>query len=241
MQWLAFITIAIIVGERERVMTTVVSLIGGQTAVATSAADDPALGPAASLALRGEKNDLTLRNVDGRLGWTKDPFGRVYTVGFVHITKPLRRIREQPRFAEDLKALAEELGKVDADYRRQLEELKDRVEGIAESDPTYAEMNEQGQRLYQEYMAWQRSALERKSKLEAEQLEEAYRQLISAVEIVSDRLGVDIVYRFIATGEAFESPDLPTALNEVRFRSVLRYPEDLDITPEVMKELGVEE
>lgn len=212
-----------------------------RSAIANAPADDPVLGPASALTLSGSKGELSLRNDDGRIGWGKAPFARVYSVGFVHITKPLRKIREQTRFVEEAEALAKELGDENNEYQRKLKEVTDAVEKLKPDSPEFQEQYGQGEKLYQEYMAWQRTAMERKGKLEAGHMEKAYRQLIDAVEVVSDRPGVDIVYRFIATSDPFEALDLGTALNEIRFRSVLRYPEALDITPAVLKELGFEE
>ena len=212
-----------------------------RSATANAPIADTVLGPASAVTLTGAKGELSVRNDDGRIGWGKAPFGRVYSVGFVHITKPLRKIREQTRLVEESEALAKELGDQNTEYQKKLQEIAESVEKLKQDSPEYQEHFAQGEKLYQEYMAWQRGAMERKGKLEAGQLEKAYRQLIEAVEVVSDRLGVDIVYRFIATSDPFEAMDLGTALNEIRFRSVLRYPEALDITPAVLKELGFEE
>ncbi|MFO0875494.1 MAG: OmpH family outer membrane protein [Phycisphaerales bacterium] len=209
-----------------------------RVAAAEAMLDDPALGPASSLVLKGPKGDLTVRNDDGRIGWGKPPFGRVYSVGFVHITKPLRKLREQARFVEEAEALGKELSDQDAEYRKKLQEMAEKVGKLGQDSPEYQDLFQQGEKMYQEYVTWQRAAVDRKGKLDAAQLEKAYRQLIDAVEVVSEKLGVDIVYRFIATSDPFEATDLGAALNEVRFRSVLRYPQALDITPDVLKELG---
>lgn len=212
-----------------------------RAAEATAVApEDPVLGPASALVLKGEKGELSLRNADGRIGWTKDAFGRAYSVGFVHITKPLRKLREQPKFADDADALTQELTSKDEEFRKMLEDASSKLRGIDKDSDEFKRLFADGEKMYKEYLAWQQTAMDRKNTLEAKQLEEAYRQLIDAVEVVSERLGVDIVYRFIATSEPFDAGDLGQALNEVRFRSVLRYPQGLDITPEVLKELGVE-
>ena len=61
------------------------------------------------------------------------------------------------------------------------------------------------------------------------------------MEVVADRLDVDVVYRFIATSDPFQSQNVEGAVTEVRLRTVLRYPEGLDMTPEVLRELNLKD
>jgi Skp family chaperone for outer membrane proteins len=208
----------------------------------TPADEDPqTLGPATGLLLRDQKasrGDLTLGSSDGRLSWSKSPFDRVYTVGFVHITKPLRKLRERPSLVEEVEALVEGFAKEEADYRKRLEEVSARLRELQEGSEEYRRIFSEGDALFQEFRAWQAKAVEQRNQLESKHIESSYRQLIDAVDVVAARLGVDIVYRFIPTNDAFEAGDFVQAMNEIRFRSVLRYPQDLDITPEVLKELG---
>jgi len=214
----------------------------GRSANGTPVADEPpTLGPAAGVVLRDQKasrGDLTITSTDGRVAWSKSPFDRAYTVGFVHITKPLRKLRERPSLVEEVEAMVEAFAKQETDYRKRLEEVSARLRELQEGTDDYRRVFGEGEALFQEYRAWQADAMEQRNRLEAKHIESSYRQLIDAVDVVAARLGVDIVYRFIPTNDAFEAGDLGQAMNEIRFRSVLRYPQDLDITPEVLKELG---
>lgn len=208
-------------------------------AAASAVSEDPVLGPASALVLRNGSKELTLRNDAGRPAWSKGPFAQAYSVAFVHITTPLRRLRDTREFNEEAEAFATEAGTQDADFRQRLDAISERLRGLEQGTPTYAELVAEGERLYQEYLSWQRDAVERRGRLEASHMERAYRRLVDAVEVVAERMGIDIVWRFIPTNDPFEAPDLPGALNEIRFRSVLRSPDGLDITPEVLKELGL--
>ena len=78
-------------------------------------------------------------------------------------------------------------------------------------------------------------------KLAAEQIESAYRRLVEAVEVVADREKIDLMFRFIPTAKAFEAETMEAAGLQVRERTFLRSPESLDLTAEVLKELGVED
>ena len=95
--------------------------------------------------------------------------------------------------------------------------------------------------LYEEYMAWGQEAMKRKNEMEVAQWEKCYRELASAVDIVAERLGVDIVLRFIPTEKDFKATDAEQALMEIRLRAAVRYPKQLDITDEVVKELAIQE
>ena len=72
-------------------------------------------------------------------------------------------------------------------------------------------------------------------------MQKAYKELTSAVNVVADKLGVDIVLRFIPTDNEFKAVNGDQALSEVRLRSAVKYPEKLDITSEVLEELSLQD
>ena len=201
------------------------------------------LGPAQSLTLQGEAEakDIVLRNRSGRLAWGEAPCDRAYSVGYVYIGKVLNQLMKSEAFEEERQPLMEELQETEAEYRQRLDGIQKR---LRELDPNSEEARatyEQGSSVYEEFMNWQQSALRRSGKLDAEQLERAYRELVAAVEIVADRKGIDTVYRFIPTSEPFEAENPEQAMMAIRLRDALRYPEELDITADVMEELHLEE
>ena len=73
----------------------------------------------------------------------------------------------------------------------------------------------------------------------ADQVEKAYRELTTAVDVVCDRRKIDLVYRFIPSITPFESQDLGNAMIQVQARTFLRAPESIDLTADVMKELNL--
>ena len=77
--------------------------------------------------------------------------------------------------------------------------------------------------------------------LAAKHLEQAYRDMIDAVNVVGERLDIDIVNRFIPTSEEFDLRSVESVTMAIRLRPALRYPEALDITIEVMEELSLDE
>jgi hypothetical protein len=188
----------------------------------------------------GDDEDVVLRNRGSRLAWGDAAHERAHSVAYVFIGKVLNQLMQSEQYTDDRSRLLSELNETEEDYRTQLEEVSERIkEHEPESEEAkriYAEGNE----IYQQYMAWQKNAVARRGQLDAEHLEGAYRELIEAVEVVADGKGIDTVYRFIPTSEEFNAENPEQAMTAIRLRTALRYPEDLDITEDVLEELSLD-
>jgi Skp family chaperone for outer membrane proteins len=88
---------------------------------------------------------------------------------------------------------------------------------------------------------WLENTRRRDEKLGAEQFERAYRELIAAVETISEKESIDLVFRFYPTEDAFESERVSDALAQIQARTFLKYPKSIDITSDVMKALNLSE
>ena len=82
-------------------------------------------------------------------------------------------------------------------------------------------------------------AIAESDKLTADQFESAYRELVAAVEAVSEKESIDLVYRFQPTSNPFEAKAPAESVDRIRARTFLKYAEALDITEEVMKALNL--
>jgi hypothetical protein len=115
---------------------------------------------------------------------------------------------------------------------------------LTPDDSEFEAISKEGQGLLQQRDMLIQQANAAKATLGAEQVERAYRELVDAINVVADRLEIDMVHRFIPTDDPFEVQPGPgafqAAMLQIRLRSVLRYPEDIDITSEVLDELGIE-
>ena len=205
----------------------------------------PALGPASSLSLESESGDtITLQVDEKRLAWGDQPTKRVNSVAYVHIGKALAELLQGESFIEENQALQEELLAAHQSIAEAMEAVQAKMQGITPDDPEFEAISQEGQAVLQQRERFTQQANTAKAMLSAEQVERAYRELIDAVNVVADRLEIDIVHRFIPTDDSFEIKPGPgafqAAMLQIRLRSVLRYPEDLDITSEVMEELGIE-
>jgi len=73
----------------------------------------------------------------------------------------------------------------------------------------------------------------------AEQFEAAYRELVAAVDAISEKESIDLVFRFAPTAEAFDAKGSGEAIMKIRERTFLKYPTQIDITEDVLKALNV--
>ena len=243
--------------NRERIVIygLLAALVAGNVSVMMGATSTAALaGPAATAArgdappavpavtLEGEVDtgDLVLRNREGRLAWGESAYDRVYSVGYVFIGKVLPQLMQSEELQEDRDRLIAELTEIAQDYQERLDDLRGRAEGMQGESEEAQALYREWQALYKEHAAWQQQAMGRRGRLEAEHLELVYREMIEAVEVVADRKDIDVVYRFIPPGEAFNAQSPEQAMMAIRLRTVLRSPDDLDLTDEVLEELSLE-
>jgi len=201
------------------------------------------LGPADSLVLAGaadDTDDVELINRDGRLAWGDDVHERAYSVAYVFIGGILNQLMGAEARVEERLALIDELEGEEKEFRERIEEIRQRgMEMDEESDDfrrTYEEYIAAGEEL----RAWQAQAITRRGQLDAVHLEDAYREMIDAVQVVADRQKIDTVYRFIPTDDPFNADNPDQALLAIRLRTALRYPDELDITDAVLEELSLD-
>ena len=212
---------------------------------ADDAVEAPALGPVSKLTLENSNAESITLEVDSkRLSWGKEPQQRIHSVGYVHIGKALAALLQGESYQEEHQVLNDELSEVQQALAAAFEAMQEKMEGLSPEDPEFEAATQEGQALMQQRDRFLQQANAAKATLSAEQVERAYRELVDAVNVVADRMGIDTVNRFIPTDDPFEFQPGPNAFNQamlqIRLRSVLRYPEEVDITEEVMEELGIE-
>lgn len=224
----------------------VVLLLQPATPVAQAddaASADPTLGPAAAIELTpgsAEGEAITLRNEEGHIAWGEHPQQRVWSMGYVHIGPMLNQLMDAEEFKEEREGLSAELKEKDEEISAMLQEIQEEFNELGDDEVARQEIMQRGQSLYEEYQKFQQQAEMLQQGLAADQIERAYRELVAAVNVVADRLDLDLVQRFIPTEDEFQGLNIETAMQEIRLRSMLRYPEGCDITSEVREELNLE-
>ena len=219
------------------------SVLLGRTGTPAFADEQPEPSlPVSALTLLGADGakDVVVSNRNGRIAWGAAPHDRVHSVAYVYIGKVLRQLMASEALQEDREVLLAELNEKETEYREKLDAVGEQLQQMPPDSPEAQQAYQEGSTMYQEYMAWQQEAMVRRGKMDAEHLERAYRELIEAVQVVGDRKEIDTIYRFIPTEEPFESENPEQAMMSIRLRTALRYPEDLDITDDVLEELSLE-
>lgn len=205
------------------------------------------LGPADALLLaapRGAAADatpLTLRNGLGRLSWGSEPGSRAYSMGLVHVDRILKGIIQSDRFIADRMKFDEQAREAREEFERRFKAFEEKYPNPDPKSPEFEQIQREFAALQGEAQAWAARIQDIQSKLAAEQVEKAYREMISAVEVVADRRTVDLVYRFLPASKPFDALSLPDAMLQVQSRTMLRYPESIDLTDDVVRELGLKE
>lgn len=206
------------------------------------AADE--LGPADAVVLlesKERKDSLRLTNAGGRLSFGERATDRVWSVGAVDVDTCMKRLLATGEFADRRKEVEDEARKQEEQFRAQMQEIEAKYGNITPDDPKFPEAQREANGIFEAMRRWREGQGRIVGKLAAEQIETAYRRLVEAVEVVADREKVDLVFRFIPTAKAFETDTMEAAGLQVRERTFLRSPESLDLTTEVLKELGVED
>lgn len=200
------------------------------------------LGPADALLLSSGagKDPTRVSSRDGRLAWGDRATDRVWSVACVHNDKIMRSILKGASYEEKRREAQETAKAEEAEFNKRLEEIRTKYP-MTEGSPPPAEAQEAVAKLQQEYSQWLEGVRRRDEKIAAEQFESAYRELIAAVETIAEKESIDIVYRFVPTGDPFLVERMGEAVGQIQARTFLKYPEALDITPEVMKLLNLAE
>jgi Skp family chaperone for outer membrane proteins len=210
------------------VITTVV--IGG---------DDPKKsGPFDSITLAGKK-DLTLKNVDDHISWGDEKANTVWSIGFMETGKALSQMLQADHFLDARNELDEELKEQISDARELMESLQEEGQTLDPESPEVPSFRQRWESAYGEFQKMQQLVAEARATLMAEQMQEAYNEILEAVNVVSQRMSIDMVLRFIPPDGEFEQTTPDATIMQIRLRTALRLPEGIDITDDVLSELGL--
>jgi len=210
------------------------------------------LGPADALILTDAKgaesaegetaggNPMEVRNREGHLSWSEEPFHRAHSVAFLHIGRPMTRLLQLDVYEERRQELQEELRVREEEFRASLQEKVEAIQSLPEGDPQLPELQQQAQREYERYQQWSQQAQQRSAALEADLIAEAYGEIRNAVDVVAEEQRIDLVLRFIPLDQPMEAATPSQMQMLIRGRTALRYPDALDITLDVMDELNLQ-
>ena len=191
------------------------------------------LGPADAVILTGKDTNLTLRNVEAT--------AKAWSIGAVGSDKIMKLLLTSERFEDERKRLEETAKSKDEDFRKRYTELETKYKDVDPKAPGFEGGRQEVEGFFKEVEAWRKEIGEKLGKLQAEQIEKAYREMTAATDVVADRNKVDIVLRFVPTSQPFTSNSPADAMLQVQVRTFLHYPETIDLTPELIKELSLKD
>lgn len=213
----------------------------GRPAVADPVPVPEDVGPADAVILKGKDANLQLRNAEGRLAFGDQPTARLWSLGAVNSDKVMKLLLKSERFDDERKRLEETAKSKDEEFRKRYGELESRYKDMDPKSPDFESGRSEVEGFFKEVESWRKEITDRLARLQAEQIERAYREMTAAVDVVADRGKVDLVLRFVPTGQAFESGNPGDAMLQVQVRTFLHYPESVDLTPELLKELSLKD
>jgi len=205
-----------------------------------SSEEDGKLGPIDSITLAGSEGDITVKNSDERISWGEEKTSRTWSIGFMETGKALEQLMKAEHFVEVRDDLDEELDEGLSAARETLDDIVERGRSLEPDDPEGPALRQEWESAYRNFEQVQQAAMKTRGELAAEQMEESYNEVLEAVNVVSDRLNIDMVLRFIPPDSEFEGNSPDAAIMQIRLRTALRLPEGIDITDEVLSELGLE-
>jgi Skp family chaperone for outer membrane proteins len=202
--------------------------------------DDPGkLGPVESIAFAGE-DKLTVSNNEGHLSWGEETTSQLWSIGFMETGKALSQLLQAEHFLDEREELTEELKGNLAEARELITSMQEEGNSLDPESPEAPEFRKRWELARAEFQQLQRLSSEAQARLVAKQMETAYEEIIEAVNVVSERLKIDIVLRFIPPDNQFNAENPDAIIMQIRLRTALKLPEGIDITDEVLAELGLE-
>ncbi len=200
------------------------------------------LGPADKLLLAAAEGDaLAVINRESRIGWGDKATNRVWSMAAVHSDRIMRALMASPSIQEKMKELEEQAVATDAAFQKRAEELQEKYKDVKPGDPAQQEAMQAFQALQTEYNTFRDGKLKELDQLRASQTEDAYKQLVTAVDRVAEREQIDLVFRYIPAEVPFKAEGLQQVYAQIQLRTFLKHPATIDITDAVIKELGVTE
>jgi len=198
------------------------------------------LGPVDSITLAGE-DELTIKNSDGHIAWGEEKTSTVWSIGFMETGKALSQLLQAGHFLDARDELNEELKEQIASARSLMESLREEGQNLDPESPEAPAFRQRWESAYGEFQKMQQLVAESRATLMSEQMQNAYNEILEAVNVVSERMNIDMVLRFIPPDGEFEQTTPDATIMQIRLRTALRLPEGIDITDDVLAELGLDD
>ncbi len=214
-------------------------LLSGIVTSAVIGSNEDKLGPLDAITLAGE-NEITITNVDDHISFGEEKTSKVWSVGYMEVGKALSQLMQAEHFVEERESLNGELEEQIAEARSLIHALQEEGNALDAESPEVPAFRQRWDLARNEFQNLQKIGVEARNALLAQQMATSYTEVVEGVNVVSERLNIDMVLRFIPQDTEFTQITPEATMMQIRLRSVLRIPEGIDITDEVLSELGLE-
>ena len=158
----------------------------------------------------------------------------------MEVGKALSQMMEASHFVDARTELQQNLEERLQEARDVLDIIMEEAQALPQDSDEHPAMRQRWDQAMGEFQQLQQIATEQQGALFASQMIEAYEEIITAVEVVAENKNVDVVLRFIAPDEPIETSNPDVAIMQIRLRTALAYPKGIDLTDDVLTELGLE-
>ena len=222
-------------------ITIAILLLTGTVATTLIGGDETGVfGPVDTITLGSGNDSVNITNRDSRIAFGEATTSTVWSMGFMEVGKALSQMMEASHFVDARTELQQNLEERLQEARDVLDIIMEEAQALPQDSDEHPAMRQRWDQAMGEFQQLQQIATEQQGALFASQMIEAYEEIITAVEVVAENKNVDVVLRFIAPDEPIETSNPDVAIMQIRLRTALAYPKGIDLTDDVLTELGLE-
>tara|TARA_B100000579_G_C22796792_1_gene837549 strand:+ start:489 stop:1184 length:696 start_codon:yes stop_codon:yes gene_type:complete len=222
-------------------ITIAILLLTGTIATTLIGSDETGVfGPVDTITLGSGNDSVNITNRDSRIAFGEATTSTVWSMGFMEVGKALSQMMEASHFVDARTELQKNLEERLQEARDVLDIIMGEAQALPQDSDEHPAMRQRWDQAMGEFQQLQQIATEQQGALFASQMIEAYEEIITAVEVVAENKNVDVVLRFIAPDEPIETSNPDVAIMQIRLRTALTYPKGIDLTDDVLTELGLE-
>ncbi len=222
-------------------ITIAVLLLAGVVVTTLTGSDETGvIGPVDKITLGSGDDAINITNRESRIAFGESQTSTVWSMGFMEVGKALSQMMEASHFVDARTELQQNLEGRLQEARDVLDTIMEEAQALSEDSDEHPAMRQRWDQAMGEFQKLQQAATQQQGALFASQMIEAYEEVVTAVEVVAENKNIDLVLRFIAPDEPIETISPDVAIMQIRLRTALTYPESIDLTDDVLTELGLD-
>lgn len=216
-------------------------LVGGQAGESDSSMSSSSVGPVSELILRSSQGELRLKNAGGRLVWNDSPWGKALSIATVDLGRVIMAVAKSDQMDQELRNRRDEMEKQYREgldeRRRRLQELDREIAAAPSRSSEQSALMKRRQEMSAEMSQWTKEIEKRRFEVAADILRNSYADVCSAVDVIAAKMSVDIVLTR-HDADVVDHLRYEDLLGFIKSLSVIRSPAEIDITEDVIAELG---